>query len=103
MTPKRAVAIGTCAITLPVLAIMSLGVLLSVELLTSWFVLAGAILSIVTAWFYWSLAVPVWRIWASGSDIDPDQLQTLAQRAGLIWKRASIFDKTEIKVCDKEP
>jgi hypothetical protein len=98
MTPKKAVAIGTLAVNLPVVGIMVGGLIASSTLLHSWLTLLGCTLSIATAWFYWSLAVPLWREWAHRSGADPDETQALAQQAGLVWKRHSVFEKTEIQL-----
>ena len=61
---------------------------------------AGAIsgfgVGFVLAWLWWSLAVPRWRRWALGRGVDPDELQNLAQKVGLVWRRGSFFEKTEL-------
>jgi uncharacterized membrane protein len=101
MSPRRAVIIGTCVVNLPVLAIIALGFLASSRLLQGWFVLAGCLLSIATAWFFWSLAIPYWREWALKSGADPDMTQMLAERAGLVWKRGKVLEKTEVPLSDR--
>jgi pyrimidine-nucleoside phosphorylase len=96
LTPEKAVAVGTFVVNLPVLAIMIGGFVVSSWLLHGWVALIGSIASIAVAWLYWSLTVPRWRLWAMRSGADAELTQILAQRAGLVWKRGSMFEKTEI-------
>ena len=92
LSPSRAVACGHLIVTLPVLAIMAAVAFLA------WPRLGGSSLIIagIIAWPWWSLAVPRWRRWALARGADPDALQRLAERTGLVWPRGWIFEKTEI-------
>ena len=56
----------------------------------------GFALGFVLAWLWWSLAVPRWRTWALTHGADPERLQQLGQRAGVVWPRGSFFEKTEL-------
>ena len=53
--------------------------------------------SFVSAWFWWSVAAPKWRLWAYEHVDDITELKRRALRAKLIWPDTSIFARTEIK------
>jgi hypothetical protein len=57
---------------------------------------AGFLLSIALAWLYWSVAVPRWREWALNSGADPEEIQRLAVRTGIVWPKGWVFEKTEL-------
>ena len=59
--------------------------------------LALGVLAIPAAWLWWSYFVPEWRRWALRNGADPVELQYLAECASLVWKRGSIFARTEIR------
>jgi hypothetical protein len=80
---------------------MAVGLFASSRFLQGWLILVGCLLSIATAWFYWSLAVSCWREWALKSGADPDMTQELAERAGLVWKRGHVLEKTEVPLSDR--
>jgi hypothetical protein len=51
----------------------------------------------ITAWLWWSITVPKWRLWAMQNVDDLSQLQRQAVAVGLVWPRGHFFEKTEIK------
>ena len=51
----------------------------------------------VSAWLWWSIAVPRWRLWAYERVEDIQELKRRAAAAMLIWPDGSIFSRTEIK------
>jgi hypothetical protein len=50
------------------------------------------------AWIWWSATVPRWREWATEKGADPDETQDLAQKAGLVWPRGHLLEKTEFRL-----
>ena len=92
LTPLSAVAYGHLVVTLPVLAIMAVVAFFAWPRLGAMSLIIGGVL----AWPWWSLAVPRWRRWALARGADPDALQRLGERTGLVWPRGWIFEKTEI-------
>jgi ABC-type transport system involved in Fe-S cluster assembly fused permease/ATPase subunit len=51
----------------------------------------------VSAWLWWSIAIPRWRLWAYERVEDIPELKRRAVAAMLIWPDGSIFSRTEIK------
>jgi hypothetical protein len=98
LSPHRAVTIGQLVVNLPVLAIMVSGFLLADAFRHSYWAFAFAGLGFVFAWLWWSVAVPLWRDWAKRSGADEEETQILGQRSGLVWRKGSVFEKTEIRV-----
>lgn len=63
-----------------------------------WYVIAGSfVLGASLAWFYWSLAVTRWKIWAFGNVRNVHELKRRAVREKLIWPEGNMFAKTEIR------
>ena len=60
------------------------------------FFLAGFILG----WTWWSQSVPRWRRWAHQRGVNPDELQRWAVAAGLVWRKGSLFERTEARLKD---
>lgn len=54
----------------------------------------------ILAWTWWSRSVPRWRRWAHHRGADPDRLQKWAVLTGLVWRKGSVFEKTEDKLDD---
>jgi hypothetical protein len=48
------------------------------------------------AWLWWSYFIPQWRAWALGRGADAGELQRLGVRGGLVWRKGSVFELTEI-------
>ncbi len=94
----RAVAYGLLIVNGPVLALILGGLWLGARLS------AGApsgtglgfAAGFVLAWLWWSISVPRWRAWALSRGADPERLQLLGQRAGVVWPRGSFLAKTEL-------
>ncbi len=53
--------------------------------------------SFVTAWLWWSLMVPKWRLWSYRRVANPLSLKHKAVGATLTWKDASFFARSEFK------
>jgi hypothetical protein len=51
----------------------------------------------VSAWLWWSVAVPRWRLWAYERVEDIPELKRRAVAARLTWPDGSPFSRTEIK------
>ncbi len=117
-TSKKSIGVGTAiligqlVVNFPVLmiilAISGFGIILTVfvgEIITSlpnWFFPVGAMTSVIVgslvAWVWWSFSVPRWRRWALKNGAPEDKLQKWAVITGLVWRKGSIFEKTEFKV-----
>ena len=98
LSAGRAVAYGLLVVNGPVLALLLGGLWLGANMSdgSTPGSIAGFAVGFVVAWLWWSLAVPRWRIWALARGADPERLQVLAQRAGVVWPRGSFFEKTEL-------
>ena len=98
LSAGRAVAYGLLVVNGPVLVLMLGGLWLGARLSAG--APSGTILGFavgfVLAWLWWSLSVPRWRAWALSRGADPERLQQLSQRAGVVWPRGSLFAKTEL-------
>jgi hypothetical protein len=99
LTVRAAVDRGHAMVNRPVGIIM--GVMMAVGVLLV-FVFdkeaIGGVLVVAApfvAWIWWSYAVPRWRSWALGRGVDPEELQAVAQREKLVWRRGHLFEKTE--------
>ena len=51
----------------------------------------------ISAWLWWSVSIPKWRLWAYERVDDIAELKRRAVEARLIWPDGSIFSRTEIK------
>jgi hypothetical protein len=94
VTAQQAVLRGQLIISLPVCVIIVSGCLLSF-LLPRLIAVLGVVLSIATAWLWWSLFVPIWRNWLQHSNAPLEETLSLAVQRGLIWSKGSVFEKTE--------
>ena len=59
--------------------------------------LALLLLGFVIAWCWWACMVPRWRVWAWQRVDDLRGLRVSAVRAGLIWPKGHLLEKTEIR------
>jgi hypothetical protein len=97
ISPKQAVLRGHLLVTLPILAIIAIGVVAGPAIFGSSPPGLGALIAAVLGWLWWSFAIPRWRRWADAQTGNPDAVQRLGQQTFLVWKRGSPFEKTEIK------
>ena|SRR6266487_6194997 len=97
ITPAHAVARGHLRVTLPVLVIIALGGLIGRYISGRSGLLLGLVIGAVFAWPCWSFLVPRWRDWVEDEGLDPDEVQPLAVRTGLLWPKGSLFERTECK------
>jgi hypothetical protein len=93
---QRAVRIGLLAVNGPILILLALPYVLLSGRGGVWAPI-GVVLGFVAAWLYWSIAIPRWREWALRRGADPDELQHRAEKVGLVWKRGSVFERTEFR------
>jgi hypothetical protein len=98
LSAGRAVAYGLLVVNGPVLGFILGGIWIGAHLSGGAPARTMALFGVgfVLAWLWWSLSVPRWRIWALARGADPDKLQELGQRAGVVWPRGSFFEKTEL-------
>jgi hypothetical protein len=61
------------------------------------FVVIAAVLGFIMPWFYWSLAITHWRLWAFENVRNVHELKNRAIKKKLIWKDGSFFETTEIR------
>ncbi len=59
--------------------------------------LALLLLGFVIAWCWWAYMVPRWRVWAWQRVDDLRGLRASAARAGLIWPKGHLLEKTDIR------
>lgn len=85
MSAGMAVAIGHLMITLPMLIISCMAVTLLVLISRNWRLgILGLIVGVVAAGVWWGIATPMWRRWALGRGVAPEQLQRWAMLTGLV-------------------
>ena len=99
LTIGKAIVIGWLVVNIPTLVIMVGSLVIGLAFLPKllWLCfLAGFILG----WTWWSQSVPRWRRWAHRHGVNPDRLQQWAVTAGLVWRKGSLFEKTEARLKD---
>ena len=75
----------------------------SLKYLPIWGLIAGFILSFIAAWFYWSIIITKWRLWAFENVRNVHELEKRAVQEKLIFRAGSFFEKTEIRnLSDRE-
>ncbi len=98
LSAARALAAGQVFINIPVLVII-LGAPVIAWVATA--SIAWTALSMVggipAAWLWWSFATPRWRSWAHDRGAPQATLQGLAERGGLVWRKGSMLEKTELR------
>jgi hypothetical protein len=92
----KAVTVGWLLVNLPILVIIFCISLIGALLVPNgwWIFLFVAFL---LGWLWWSFTVPRWRRWAVGRGANPSKLQRWAAITGLVWRKGSIFEKTEFR------
>jgi hypothetical protein len=105
---RRAIAIGTAWVNLPVLPLMLAPLTIYVSRVPRTVdadalpgALAGMLGSFLTgfvvAWLWWALMVPRWRLWAWRRVQEKSELKTRAIAVGLLWPDGHFFGRTEIR------
>jgi hypothetical protein len=61
----------------------------------------GPFIAIFAGVAWWAFHVPRWRRWALAQGADPDKLQKAAEKARLVSKKGSFWEKLEFDVQDK--
>lgn len=90
----KAIMVGWLVVNIPAIAIMLASLLIgfAIEPKAWWlFFSVGFILG----WTWWSRSVPRWRRWAHNRGANPDRLQKWGVITGLVWRKGSVFEKTE--------
>ena len=95
----KAIAVGWLVVNVPAIAIMlgSLLIALAIEPKIWWLFLS---VGFILAWTWWSQSVPRWRRWAHHNGANPDRLQKWAVVTLLLWRKGSVFEKTEKRLDD---
>lgn len=108
VTIDQAISRGIRVVNVPVWGLMAmpaallifgrrpLAVLVGPELVDAVLVIACGF-CFVGAWFWWSIQIPKWRLWAYERVTDIPELKRRAIEAQLTWPDGSIFARTEIK------
>ncbi len=96
---QRAVRMGLLVVMVPILVLLFAPYLILKSRGGLWAGL-GQFFGFVIAWPYWSFAIPRWRQWALRRGADADELQRRAQAVGLVWRRGSVFERTEFRPRD---
>ncbi len=108
----EAILIGQLVINLPILIIFlgvsGIGIFFflvffaSLQSFQGWALFVRLLTPIIiggaVAWLWWSFFVPRWRRWALQNGVPEDKLQKWAVITGLVWRKGSIFEKTEFRL-----
>ena len=95
----KAIAAGWLVVNLPAIAIMLASLVIGATIEpTLWWLFFSV--GFILAWTWWSHSVPRWRRWALRRGANPDRLQRWAVITGLVWRKGSIFEKTEARLDD---
>ena len=101
MTSRRALIVGHCLITLPVVTFLVSAITMARRAASPYSTMSFP-LGFVVAWLYWSIAAPRWRRWALSNVVDahPNELLSRAASTGLLWRTGSVFERTELRPRD---
>lgn len=92
---------GQLMINVPITGFMflciGLTIYLSINYAIYWFIPIGFLLAFVLSWFYWSIMITKWRLWAFSNVRNVHELRQRAVEGKLIWQEGSIYEKTEIR------
>jgi hypothetical protein len=94
MTASRAVWVGHLRVTLPLLVVIVSCVLAGRSLGAG---RLGGLVGVALGWLVWASQVPRWRDWVQDQGLEPQQVQPLAVRTGLIWPTGSLPERTEFR------
>jgi hypothetical protein len=97
IAPERAVHLGQLVVNLPVVLIIALAAISAFLLGGLGWGMVGVFLGPILGWIWWSFSVPRWRKWAREKGADEELTQALAVRAGLVWPKRHLFEKTEFR------
>ncbi len=97
LSPALAVLAGSLLVNVPTFSLLFLVPMLAYHLGYVRLALLAVIPCFITAWLWWSVCVPRWRLWAYERVPSTGALHALAMAHGLVWPRGSAFEKTEIK------
>ena len=103
LSTRRALIIGHLVVNGPVLAIILAGAYVGRVLASGAGrgTALGGMVGAIVAWPWWSLAVPRWRAWALAHGANPDELQRFGVMTGLLWRKGSMFERTELPPHDR--
>jgi len=97
LSASKAVAIGSLIVNLPVFALLFGPALATMSIGRQDLMVLVLPLSFVAAWGWWSFSVPRWRLWAYERVESTSEVYQKAIAAGLVWRKGSFFERTEIK------
>src|SRR5262245_59991766 len=90
----KAIIAGWVVVNVPVLILMLLVLVTGSAIQpNAWWIFLS--IALVVGWAWWSFMTPRWRRWAINRGASPDNLQRWAVITGLVWRKGSIFEKTE--------
>lgn len=108
MTPERAVTVGlwrvygSAAVADVVLLVLLLAIAAALGVPRPQLVVLGSaiipLLALIGTWIWWSILVPLWRVWAYDRVSDIGELKRLGVARGLIWPEGHPFERTEIRI-----
>ncbi len=96
LSPWVAVRRGHLFVTLPIVVIIGVAYFATRSILGPSHDVVGFVVGFILAWAYWSFSIPKWRDWLGEQNCDEAAVQRLAQATGLVWRKGSIFGKTEL-------
>ena len=95
----RAVIAGWMLVNIPAIIIMLSVFLIGLALMPNlWWISLS--IAFFLGWIWWSFTIPRWRRWALNRGANPDKLQRWAVITGLVWRKGSVFEKTEFRIDD---
>jgi hypothetical protein len=98
LSVRRAILVGVILVNGPVLGFIASPLLILTKGNDSGpFAIAAVLGGLALAWLWWSLSVPLWRVWAYSRVDDIGQLKERAVGVGLTWPDGHILSRTEIK------
>jgi len=91
----KAILAGWLVVNVPVVIIMLTVLLIgmAIERNAWWLFLT---IAFFLGWTWWSFIIPRWRRWAVSRGAPADRLQRWAVISGLVWRKGSAFEKTEL-------
>ena len=95
----RAVIAGWVLVTIPVLVIILSVLMIGLSLVPNlWWIPMS--IAVFLGWMWWAFTIPRWRRWARNRGANPDKLQRWGVITGLVWRKGSLFEKTEFRIDD---
>src|SRR5262245_16929823 len=96
LTVRKALLAGWLIVNVPAIVIMLAVLLIGMAFPQARFLFLA--IALLLGWIWWSFMVPRWRRWALNRGVPADKLQRWAVITGLVWRKGSLFEKTEIDI-----